>query len=194
MGNHSRQRSIRQKPYNRRGEVSLPRAMEIVCARPLPARVFATQTTSCTDREIKRDEPNRCPFQTRRRNRRQFRPAEASRSAADFLPKHESLSVLRKAAETCDGCPLFRLAVPTVLRRGPGPVPTSVCKLREENRERIAGTPFAYRHWIGAGFIPEARFQCNDGERQVTIDKNVDGAVCVIPRQPLSAQPLGLEL
>jgi hypothetical protein len=155
MGNHSRQRSIRQKPYNRRGEVSLPRAMEIVCARPLPARVFATQTTSCTDREIKRDEPNRCPFQTRRRNRRQFRPAEASRSAADFLPKHESLSVLRKAAETCDGCPLFRLAVPTVLRRGPGPVPTSVCKLREENRERIAGTPFACRRWIGAGFIPE---------------------------------------
>ena len=74
---------------------------------------------------------------------RKLRPAKASGpSAADFLPKHESLTTLHKAAETCEGCPLFRLATQTVFGEGPAPSDLMLVGETPGDQEDRQGRPF----------------------------------------------------
>jgi uracil-DNA glycosylase len=63
-------------------------------------------------------------------------------SAADFLPKHESLTALKRAAQSCEGCPLFRLASQTVF--GDGPAPSDLMLIGETpgDQEDQQGRPF----------------------------------------------------
>lgn len=46
------------------------------------------------------------------------RPKRPGRSAADYLPKRQSLRSLREAAEDCRGCDLYRYATQTVFGEG----------------------------------------------------------------------------
>jgi uracil-DNA glycosylase len=63
-------------------------------------------------------------------------------SAADFLPKDESLPSLRQAALGCRGCDLWKNATQTVF--GEGNVGSTVMMVGEKpgDKEDIAGSPF----------------------------------------------------
>jgi uracil-DNA glycosylase len=63
-------------------------------------------------------------------------------TAADFLPERTTLASLRKAAETCEGCELFRDATQTVF--GAGPTGARVVMVGEQpgDKEDLAGKPF----------------------------------------------------
>lgn len=63
-------------------------------------------------------------------------------SAADFLPKHESLTALSKAAQSCEGCPLFRLATQTVFGEGPAPADLMLVGETPGDQEDQVGRPF----------------------------------------------------
>jgi uracil-DNA glycosylase family protein len=71
-------------------------------------------------------------------------PAETAGrvSAADFLPKHESLEALEKAAESCQGCPLYRLATQTVFGEGPAPSDLMLVGETPGDQEDRQGKPF----------------------------------------------------
>src|SRR5262245_12662049 len=63
-------------------------------------------------------------------------------SAANFLPKDESLSGLREAARQCRGCDLWKSATQTVFGEGnPG---STVMMVGEKpgDKEDLAGRPF----------------------------------------------------
>ena len=80
--------------------------------------------------------------QPAKRDGREHHPAEASASAADFLPKRASLTALRKAAETCEGCPLFRLATQAVFGEGPAPSDLMLIGETPGDQEDRQGRPF----------------------------------------------------
>jgi DNA polymerase len=63
-------------------------------------------------------------------------------SAADFLPDRLNLTALRKAAEKCEGCPLFENATQTVF--GEGPTSSNAIFVGEQpgDQEDRAGKPF----------------------------------------------------
>src|SRR5688500_14961506 len=63
-------------------------------------------------------------------------------TAAAFLPKKHDLKSLRKAAEHCEGCPLFANATQTVF--GAGPAGARVIMIGEQpgDREDLEGEPF----------------------------------------------------
>src|SRR5256885_3157125 len=63
-------------------------------------------------------------------------------SAADFLPKDESLPTLREAARGCRGCDLWKNATQTVF--GEGKAGSTVMMVGEKpgDKEDIAGRPF----------------------------------------------------
>jgi uracil-DNA glycosylase family protein len=63
-------------------------------------------------------------------------------TAADFLPERTTLPSLRKAAETCEGCELYRDATQTVF--GEGPTGARVVMVGEQpgDKEDLAGKPF----------------------------------------------------
>jgi DNA polymerase len=63
-------------------------------------------------------------------------------SALPFIPHSRSLSTLRKAAQNCEGCPLFQRATQTVF--GEGAVQAAILLVGEQpgDQEDIAGKPF----------------------------------------------------
>jgi DNA polymerase len=63
-------------------------------------------------------------------------------SAADFLPERTTLSSLREAAASCEGCELFRDATQIVF--GEGPTGARVVMVGEQpgDKEDLAGKPF----------------------------------------------------
>jgi uracil-DNA glycosylase family protein len=68
--------------------------------------------------------------------------APYSVSASDFLPKKESLVSLRRAARTCQGCPLYRLATQTVFGEGPSPARLMLIGETPGDQEDREGRPF----------------------------------------------------
>jgi uracil-DNA glycosylase family protein len=63
-------------------------------------------------------------------------------SAADFLPESTSIPSLRKAAETCRGCDLYRDATQTVFGEGPANARIVMVGEQPGDREDLAGRPF----------------------------------------------------
>ncbi|HEX5938041.1 MAG TPA: UdgX family uracil-DNA binding protein [Actinomycetota bacterium] len=63
-------------------------------------------------------------------------------SAADFLPARTTLPSLRKAADACRGCDLYRDATQTVF--GEGPTAARIVMVGEQpgDKEDLAGKPF----------------------------------------------------
>jgi uracil-DNA glycosylase family protein len=68
--------------------------------------------------------------------------AEATGSAADFLPKERSIVALREAAAGCEGCHLWEIGTQTVF--GEGPVSAQLMFVGEQpgDHEDRAGKPF----------------------------------------------------
>jgi uracil-DNA glycosylase len=66
----------------------------------------------------------------------------ATTSAADFLPARLTLSSLRSAAKTCQGCPLYQNATQTVFGRGPVTARIVLVGETPGNDEDLAGEPF----------------------------------------------------
>ena len=65
-----------------------------------------------------------------------------ARSAADCLPADRSLSALRKAARSCQGCELFRRATQVVFGEGPARAALMVVGEVPGDREDQMGRPF----------------------------------------------------
>jgi DNA polymerase len=63
-------------------------------------------------------------------------------SAADFLPRRRSLPTLAKAAEHCEGCPLFAQATQTVFGEGPPDARILLVGEQPGDKEDLAGRPF----------------------------------------------------
>jgi DNA polymerase len=63
-------------------------------------------------------------------------------SAADFIPERTSITSLRKAAEECRGCDLYREATQTVFGEGPSRARTVMVGEQPGDREDLAGRPF----------------------------------------------------
>jgi DNA polymerase len=63
-------------------------------------------------------------------------------SAADFLPNRLNLTALRKAAENCEGCPLFANATQTVFGEGPASAGAMFVGEQPGDQEDRAGKPF----------------------------------------------------
>jgi len=63
-------------------------------------------------------------------------------SAADFLPKRRTLPALAKAAEHCEGCPLFAQATQTVFGEGPSDARIMMVGEQPGDREDLEGKPF----------------------------------------------------
>src|SRR5205085_10474033 len=63
-------------------------------------------------------------------------------TAARFVPESRSLKILREAARSCRGCPLWKNATQTVF--GEGPARARVIMIGEQpgDREDLAGKPF----------------------------------------------------
>ena len=68
--------------------------------------------------------------------------AEATGSAADFLPKERSLVALRKAAAACEGCPLWKIGTQTVFGEGPESAQLMFVGEQPGDQEDRAGKPF----------------------------------------------------
>jgi DNA polymerase len=67
---------------------------------------------------------------------------ERSTSAADFVPASRSLRALRRAAEDCRGCPLYKDATQTVFGEGPRKAELMLVGEQPGDREDIEGEPF----------------------------------------------------
>jgi DNA polymerase len=65
-----------------------------------------------------------------------------STSAADFLPSRLSLASLRKAAQTCEGCPLYLNATQTVFSAGPASAKAMFVGEQPGDVEDQTGKPF----------------------------------------------------
>jgi uracil-DNA glycosylase family protein len=63
-------------------------------------------------------------------------------SAADFVPDSRSLKALRRAAEGCRGCPLYKDATQTVFGTGPRKAKLMLVGEQPGDREDIEGEPF----------------------------------------------------
>jgi len=63
-------------------------------------------------------------------------------SALEFLPRRISMESLREAAETCQGCPLYRDATQTVFGAGPRSARMIVVGEQPGNDEDLQGAPF----------------------------------------------------
>ena len=68
--------------------------------------------------------------------------AEASGSAADFLPKERSLVALRQAAAACKGCHLWEIGTQTVFGEGPESAQLMFVGEQPGDQEDRAGKPF----------------------------------------------------
>jgi len=66
----------------------------------------------------------------------------ATTSAAEFLPHRRNLPSLRKAAETCRGCPLYANATQTVFGEGPNTARAVFVGEQPGDVEDRAGRPF----------------------------------------------------
>jgi DNA polymerase len=63
-------------------------------------------------------------------------------SAAEFVPASRSLSALRKAAEGCRGCPLWKDATQAVFGAGPRKAELMLVGEQPGDREDLEGEPF----------------------------------------------------
>jgi DNA polymerase len=63
-------------------------------------------------------------------------------SAAPFLPKQINLTSLRKAADSCRGCDLYKNATQTVFGQGPRRAHVMMLGEMPGNDEDLAGEPF----------------------------------------------------
>ena len=63
-------------------------------------------------------------------------------SALPFIPNSRSLVTLRKAAQNCEGCPLFQRATQTVFGEGVVHAPILLVGEQPGDQEDIAGKPF----------------------------------------------------
>ena len=63
-------------------------------------------------------------------------------SALPFIPNSRSLATLRKAAQNCEGCPLFQRATQTVFGEGPAHAQILLVGEQPGDQEDIAGKPF----------------------------------------------------
>jgi uracil-DNA glycosylase family protein len=63
-------------------------------------------------------------------------------SAADFMPKRTTLPSLRKAADDCRGCDLYKDATQTVFGEGPGDARIVMVGEQPGDREDLEGRPF----------------------------------------------------
>lgn len=68
-------------------------------------------------------------------------PAEAA-SAAEFIPDSRALTKLRRAAEGCRGCPLWKDATQTVFGAGPKKAELMLVGEQPGDREDLEGEPF----------------------------------------------------
>src|SRR5687768_2756950 len=68
------------------------------------------------------------------------RPLEIS--AADFLPRRHDLASLRRAAQKCQGCPLYANATQTVFGEGPATARLVLVGETPGDAEDKAGRPF----------------------------------------------------
>jgi DNA polymerase len=66
----------------------------------------------------------------------------ATTSAADFLPKHETVPALQAAAQHCEGCPLFKDATQTVFGEGPSAARVMLIGQTPGDQEDLQGRPF----------------------------------------------------
>jgi uracil-DNA glycosylase len=69
-------------------------------------------------------------------------PEKASRSAADFLPARRTLASLRKAAQDCRGCDLYKGATQTVFGEGSAKAVAMFVGEQPGDREDREGHPF----------------------------------------------------
>jgi uracil-DNA glycosylase len=63
-------------------------------------------------------------------------------SAAEFVPHSRSLKTLRRAAEDCRGCPLYKDATQTVFGAGPRKAALMLVGEQPGDREDVEGEPF----------------------------------------------------
>lgn len=63
-------------------------------------------------------------------------------SAADFLPKQKSLTALRRAADSCKGCDLYKDATQTVFGEGPRKASIMIVGEMPGDHEDLEGKPF----------------------------------------------------
>jgi DNA polymerase len=63
-------------------------------------------------------------------------------SAAEFVPASRSLATLRRAAEDCRGCPLWKDATQTVFGAGPRKAELMLVGEQPGDREDVEGEPF----------------------------------------------------
>ncbi len=63
-------------------------------------------------------------------------------SAADFLPRRHDLASLRRAAKSCEGCPLFAKATQTVFGEGPANARVVMVGEQPGDAEDQEGRPF----------------------------------------------------
>jgi uracil-DNA glycosylase len=63
-------------------------------------------------------------------------------SAADFLPRRHDLASLRRAAKSCEGCPLFANATQTVFGEGPANARVVMVGEQPGDAEDLEGRPF----------------------------------------------------
>jgi uracil-DNA glycosylase family protein len=68
--------------------------------------------------------------------------ATGSVSAAEFVPASRSLATLRRAAEGCRGCPLWKDATQTVFGAGPRRAELMLVGEQPGDREDVEGEPF----------------------------------------------------
>jgi DNA polymerase len=68
--------------------------------------------------------------------------ASQATSAADFLPARLSLTALRTAARTCEGCALYRRATQTVFGAGPASAELMLVGEAPGDQEDLQGKPF----------------------------------------------------
>jgi DNA polymerase len=69
-------------------------------------------------------------------------PTTASRSAADFLPERRTLASLKKAAQACRGCDLYKDATQTVFGEGKARAAAIFVGEQPGDREDREGHPF----------------------------------------------------
>lgn len=70
------------------------------------------------------------------------RPAQATGSAVDFLPRKRTVSALRAAGARCRACPLWQRATQTVFGAGPSGARIVMVGEQPGHEEDLAGAPF----------------------------------------------------